>query len=80
MARIEGVSDAKAGLLTRSVFGAAKRMRGMVAEPLRIMALNGWVMGAAGGFETAIARAKTVDERLKGLASVKVSALIGCVF
>ena len=80
MARLEGISDAGAGLAMRAVYKAAVRRTGAVPEPLRIMALNPWVMRAALGFELGIARAKTLEPRLKDLASLKVSAMVGCVF
>ena len=80
MARLKGVSDADAGLITKAVYTGAKRMVGEVPEPLRIMATSAPVMFANGGFEMAMRQAKSVDPRLKDLASLKVSALIGCVF
>ncbi len=80
MARLKGVGDAEAGLVTRAVYAGARRRIGAVAEPLRIMALNPAIMFASAGFELAMGRAKTVDQRLKDLASLKVSAMIGCVF
>ncbi len=80
MARLKGVDEAGGGLVTRAVYAAARRRVGAVPEPLRIMALNPAIMFASGGFELAMGRATTVDQRLKDLASRKVSALIGCVF
>jgi len=80
MARIEGVSDAEAGLVTRGVYLGSKRMVGRVPEPLRIMAHSRPVMWADVIFELALARAHAVPARLKGLASIKVAALVGCVF
>ena len=80
MARSEGVSDRDAGLLTRVAFGGARRAVGAVPLPMRIMAFNRWVLRAYGAFEMAIGRARTVPPGLKGLASVKVAAMVGCVF
>jgi hypothetical protein len=80
MARIDGVSDAQAGLLTRGVYQGAKRMTGKVPDPLRIMAHSKPVMWAAGMFEIALGRANSVPPRLKALAGIKAAALIGCVF
>ena len=80
MARLDGVSDANAGLMTRQVFKAAKRRMGRVADPLRIMAHCPPVMYAAGGFELAWGNAKSVDPVLKDLCQLKVSQLVGCVF
>jgi len=80
MARLEGVSDANAGLVTRGAYRGAKRLAGRVPDPLRIMAHSPAVMWADGLFELAIGRARSVPARLKSLASVKVAAMIGCVF
>jgi hypothetical protein len=44
------------------------------------MAHSKAVMWADGLFEIALARARAVPVRLKCLASVKVSMLVGCVF
>jgi hypothetical protein len=80
MARLAGVSDSQAGLMTRAAFSGAKRMVGKVPLPMRIMALNPWVMRAYGGFEMAIRRARRLEPNLKELASIKVAAMVGCVF
>lgn len=80
MARIDGVSDAQAGLATRFVFSGAKRIAGQVPDPLRIMAHSKPVMWGSALFEIALQRATTVPPRLKALAGIKAAALIGCVF
>ena len=80
MARLEGVSDSDAGLMTRQVFQAAKRKMGRIADPLRIMAHCPPVMYADVGFELAWAKATSVDPVLKDLCQLKVSQLVGCVF
>ena len=49
-------------------------------DPLRIMAHSKPVMWADAMFELALARAHAVPARLKSLASIKVAALVGCVF
>jgi hypothetical protein len=81
MARIDGVSDAEAGLLTRAVYrGAKARASGRVPDPLRIMAKSPSVMWAAGFYELASARGASVPDRLKVLAGIKAASMIGCVF
>ena len=80
MARIDGVSDDAAGLVTRGIYRGAKRLAGRVPDPLRIMAHSAPVMWADVLFEMGIARARSVPARLKSLASVKVAAMVGCVF
>jgi hypothetical protein len=80
MARVKGLTDAEAGRVTRGVFAAASKRVGEVPDPLRIMAHSKGVMWAAGGFEIAFGRARSVPAKLKVLASLKAAALIGCVF
>jgi hypothetical protein len=80
MARVSGVSDREAGMMTRAAYMGAKRMVGKVPLPMRIMALNPWVMRAYGAFEMAMGRAKTVEPGLKALASIKAAGMVGCVF
>jgi alkylhydroperoxidase family enzyme len=80
VARIEGIRDAQAGLVTRQVYRSAKRLRGEVPEPLRIQAHSTPVLLAVGAFETAWGRAKSVDPVLKDLCQLKVSQMVGCVF
>ncbi len=80
MTRVNGVSDAEAGFIRRSIFKAGERRLGAVPEPLRLMAHSSGVMWASGLFELAIDRARAVDPTLKDLASLKVAAMVGCVF
>ena len=80
MSRINGVEDAEAGFIVGRIFKAAQKMRGAVPEPLRLMARNSGALWANIGFELAFGRAKHVDEKLKTLASIKVSSMVGCVF
>ncbi len=80
MARLEGINDSDAGLVTGQVFKAAKRMRGTVPDPLRLMAHCPPVMFAVGTFEIAWGKATSVDPVLKDLCQLKVSQMVGCVF
>ena len=80
MARIEGIDDAQASFLTRQVYKAAKKRAGEVPDPLRIYAHSPPTMWAAGFFEIAWAKAKSVDPVLKDLCQLKVSSMVGCVF
>jgi alkylhydroperoxidase family enzyme len=80
MARMDGISDAEAGLLARQVYRSAKKMRGEVPEPLRLYAHSTPVLIAVSAFETAWAKATSVDPVLKDLCQLKVSAMVGCVF
>jgi hypothetical protein len=80
MSRIEGLQDKDAGFIARRIFKAAGKMRGAVPEPLRLMARNSGVMWAAVGFELGIGRAKSLDEKIKSLASLKAASMVGCLF
>jgi len=80
MSRIEGLKDDEAGFVFRRIFKAAGKMRGAVPEPLRLMARNSGVMWAAVGFELGIGRAKSLDDKIKALASLKAASMVGCLF
>jgi len=80
MSRIDGVTDEEAGFVRRNVFNMAAKQLGAVPEPLRIMAKSGGTMWGAGMFQLCFDRAKTVDAKLKTLASLKASSMIGCLF
>lgn len=78
MARIEGLSGKRAGRLAKLLYVAARRKLGQVPEPLRIAARSPALLVGLGAFETALGGAKQVEPRLKVLASLKVSTLVGC--
>ncbi len=80
MPRIEGLQDKDAGFIFRRIFKAAGKVRGAVPEPLRLMARNRGVMWAAVGYELGIGRAKSLDGKIKSLASLKAASMIGCLF
>ena len=80
MTRLEGISDADADFITGRVYGAAKSKLGEVADPLRLMAHSKPVMFAAGFFELAWDKAKSVDPVIIALCQLKVSAMVGCLF
>ena len=80
MARMEGVSDEAAGFVTKQVYRSAKSMSGQVPDPLRLMAHSKPTMFAAGFFEIAWGKAKSVDPVLKDLCQLRVASLVGCVF
>jgi hypothetical protein len=80
MSRIKGVQDDEAGWIQRRVFGMAAKQLGAVPEPLRVMAKSGGVMWAAGAFQTCFDRAKSLEPRIKILASLKAASMVGCLF
>jgi len=80
MSRIEGLKDSELGFIVRRIFKEAKKLRGAVPDPLRLMARSSGVLWAAIGFELGIGRAKSLDDKLKSLASLKVASMVGCLF
>ena len=78
MARLDGVPAGKAGLTARLLFWALRRRMGRLMDTWPIVAhvpsiLRGW-----GLFEWHLERAKSVEPRLRKLAELKVSLLVGC--
>jgi AhpD family alkylhydroperoxidase len=80
MAHIEPRPARTAGLFVRLVYWFARRRLGRVPIPVGIMAHNRAILSAALGFELGLERARTLDVRLKELASIKAATLIGCRF
>jgi hypothetical protein len=56
------------------------RYRERPADLPRLMAKRPAIMAAVGAYETALLLSDRVDSRLKALASLKASALVGCPF
>lgn len=78
MARLAGVTDRDATWVARLVFRGIRRRVGRLADTWRIAAqmpglLLGWIL-----HELALDRARGVDRRLRTLAQLKTSVLIGC--
>jgi hypothetical protein len=80
VARIEGVSEKKAGVLARLAYRFAKRMFGKVPEPLTVAAHHPSIFQGYTAYEFFLGRARRVDARLKALAGLKAAALVGCPF
>ncbi|MGO4879366.1 MAG: hypothetical protein ACLP59_00920 [Bryobacteraceae bacterium] len=80
MARIEGIGDEQANLITRTVYSAVRKKLGRVPEPMRITALQPRLMAAVGGMEMAQEGMHTADAVLKALAGIQTAMLIGCPF
>ena len=56
------------------------RYRETPADLLRLLVKRPVILGAVGTYETALMVSSRVDSRLKVLASLKSSSLIGCPF
>ena len=59
------------------VLASARRNR---SDLLRYLVRRPALLAAVSGYETGLLLSSRADTRLKGLAQVKVSALIGCPF
>jgi hypothetical protein len=79
MARIKGIERPR-GVLTRIVYTMAKRMVGKIPEPMTLSAHNPAIFQAGAAYEFFLDRARRVPKKLKTLASIKASTLIGCPF
>jgi AhpD family alkylhydroperoxidase len=64
----------------RLLFFAVRRKFGRVPGPLRGYARSPWTLLGVMGMELGLGRAGSVDARLKGLAELRVAALVGCAF
>lgn len=80
MARIEGLSSKKAGILAKIVYWLCKRRVGRVIEPIRINAHHPRLLRAMAHMELGQEAAKSVPTQLRTLAQVKVAMMIGCPF
>jgi AhpD family alkylhydroperoxidase len=80
MPRIHGVPRNTRNPLLRLIFGMMRRRFGKPVEPMYGYALSGGFLAGMMGLELGMERAKRVDERLKGLAEVRVAALVECPF
>ena len=80
MARIDGLTRERAGLMARFSYRYAERRLGKVPTPLTVVAHHPWIFRGYGAFEFSLERARLVEHRLKSLASIKAATLIGCPF
>ena len=80
MARIVGVEWAEAGLFVRLAYRLTRRKVGRVIMPIKITAHHPRLLRAQAHMELGQEAARTVEPRLKALASVKVAMLVGCPF
>ncbi len=90
MARIDGVSKAKAGPMVKLVYRFGPRMMkkltgrepqtGSGLEPIELWAYQPKMMIGMGRFNQAVRKGKSVDERLKNLLELKGAQMIGCEY
>lgn len=86
MPRIEGLEPNQVGWFVRAIYGIARRGvkkitgRSELIEPVKNMAHHPRVLFGIGQLDLAIEAAKTVPERLKQLAMLRVALLVECPF
>lgn len=86
MARLQGISPAEAGPFTRFIYWFARRtMRKITGsaklpEPVTILAHHRKLMLAVARMEMAQGSADALPERIKSLAGIRTSQLVGCPF
>ena len=78
MARIEALQNDKASLVSRVLFGVARRRLGRVSEMWRVCAHVPKLHLARGIFELILDRSALVDRRLRWLGVLKTATQIGC--
>jgi len=80
MARIRGVEANEAGFFTRFLYWMTRRQVGRVILPFKITAHQPRLLFAMGGMEMSEHALRTVEAKLKVLASIKAATLVGCPF
>ena len=84
MARISGASLNQGGLFSRlfrrTVYSLTKKRLGRVVMPVQVTAHHPKILWGYGQMEQSLSISKLVDERLKGLAQLRVATLVGCPF
>ncbi len=80
MARIPGVEEEGAGLLTRVAYWYVKRQFGRVLEPLKLYAHHPPLLRVYGRMEMGLKKLHAVPEKLKSLAGVRAAILVDCPF
>jgi hypothetical protein len=86
MARINGLGPQQAGWFTRLLYWFTRRSlrqrtgQDRLPEPVKLLAHQPALLRAVGRMEMAQGAARTVDRRLKLLASLQASTLAGCPF
>ncbi len=80
MARIRGVEANEAGLFTRFLYWMTRRKVGRVILPFKVTAHLPRLLVAVGQMEMGQAAVQTIEPKLKVLAEIKASTLVGCPF
>ena len=84
MARVSGASLNQGGLFgrlfLRIVYSLTKKRLGHVIVPVQVTAHHPKILWGYSQMEQSLSSSKLVDEKLKGLAELRVATLVGCPF
>jgi len=84
MARISGASPNQGGIVRRLfvgiVYSLTRRKLGRLVMPVQIVAHQPTILWGYGQMEQSLMGSNLVDDKLKGLAQLRVATLIGCPF
>ena len=78
MARIEGLEDKQAPLVSRMLARVARRKWGRVTEMMQITAYAPKVASGWAAFEMLFDKSTFVERKLRKLAAVKTAMQLGC--
>ena len=80
MARILGVEQQEASMLTRVAYGMVRRKVGKVVMPIKVHAHHPKLFGGMAAMEMAQDKANKLDAVVKSLVQIRAATLIGCPF
>jgi hypothetical protein len=80
MDRANGISQEKAGWITKMLYRAFKKRMGLIPRSKTLTAYDTPTLLATSWMDANVAAAKTVSPRLKELAQLKAAILAGCPF
>ncbi|MCZ6464966.1 MAG: hypothetical protein O7A09_11580 [Proteobacteria bacterium] len=78
MARMNGVPEDRADLVSRLFFRAVRKRTGKVAESWKIASHAPGILRGWAAMEWFLDRANRVEAKLKRLAQLKVALMVGC--
>jgi len=67
-------------LFLRTVYSLTKKRLGHVVMPVQVTAHHPKILWGYGQMEQSLSSSNLVDDKLKGLAQLRVATLVGCPF
>ena len=80
MARISGVEQHDANMLTRVAYRMVRKKVGKVVMPIKVHAHHFTLFGGMAAMEMAQDKAHDLDTVVKSLVQIRAATLIGCPF